>query len=165
MRRDAFPRRAHPILRRNTFPERRNIASVRGIRVAAAALLCLFMPALGICGSVAPLTSAVSFCPMKAAPAEACPMEGTAESGGTSPEDCPMSHRDSVPASCRACDPGSALPSRDDGVRTKTMPAASAVDSAATKTHHVPIYSGGTLRLAILAASPPLNLLHETFRN
>ena len=139
---------------------------MRSLRPLLTSLLVLFVPALGVCGSLAPLTASASFCSVKTAPVESscCPMEETAGSGGTSPDDCPLCQDDPVPASCHACDPGAALPSKKEGARTKVAPAAAPDVVVAVRVAHVTALPAVPLRLAVLAASPPLNLLHETFR-
>jgi len=123
-----------------------------------ASLLALFVPALGICGSLAPLQALASCCAADAVPVEpACCTEEESV-----PESCPSAP---ISPGCRSCDLGVTLSSKEDGPKTKVAPTFGAHAGNESLAAFSPSRRIVSLRLSVLGASPPLNLLHETFRN
>jgi hypothetical protein len=123
------------------------------LRVTAV-LAGLFLPALGLCASLASPAPAPSFCRAAAHEGSCCGDEDAPPD--TAPDRAPAPR-------CGACDAflgftaeeGPGLPSPEDAA---PLPAFGGPGQPGD-------VSGGPCRLRSLAESPPLQLLHESFRN
>jgi hypothetical protein len=136
------------VSRMRLMPSRRLLAS----------LLTLFVPALGICGSLTPLQALASYC-ADSESSRCAEDENTSDSCSSVPQNVPISR------ACRSSELRVTLASKEDGPKTKGAPTFGAEAGNESVAALSPTRRIVSLRLAVLAASPPLNLLHETFRN
>jgi len=130
---------------------------VRRFRLPAVAILIgLFLPAVGVCASLTPPAAFASFCPAGDGGERSC-------CGDESGSSCPAPDRAPASPRCRAC----------EGLLTFTgeeraplhapdvaRPLPASCDAAA-----LAAFAPAPHRLRSLSETPPLQLLHESFRN
>ena len=123
---------------------------------AAAVLIGLFLPALGVCASLTPPAAFLAYCSAGACGERSC-CEVEADASCPAPARAPESPR------CRACE-GLLTFAGEERPALRVPAAAAPLPASVAAARPLPILFSPN-RLGILTASPPLQLLHESLRN
>ena len=123
---------------------------------AAAVLIGLFLPALGVCASLTPPAAFLAYCSAGACGERSC-CEAEADASCPAPARAPESPR------CRACE-GLLTFAGEERPALRVPAAAAPLPASVAAARPLPILFSPN-RLGILTASPPLQLLHESLRN
>ena len=122
---------------------------------AAAILIGLFLPALGVCASLAPPSPFLSFCPAEASGGGPC----CEDEGGPA---CPAPDRDPASPRCHACE-GLLSFSSEERPALRAPEAAPSLPAGFAEDPFAAPFSPRHLRA--LSESPPLHLLNGSLRN